>query len=174
MTNKLMPDALVPTLSVPTVGGGHWDLAAQDPLNFTMIIFYRGLHCPVCKTYLQTLEELVEAYQQSGFSIIAISMDTRDKARESAEEWKLSKTKIGFGLTADSARDWGLYLSSAIKESEIDLFCEPGLFWVRPNGRLYMADVSNMPWPRPDLAYLHSKIPFAVEKKYPARGTHTI
>lgn len=172
MTSKLMPNEPVPALSLSTADGGTWDLAAQKPQNFTMIVFYRGLHCPVCKTYLQTLEELADSYRQSGFSIIAASMDPEKQARQTAEEWELSKTTIGYGLLAETARDWGLYLSEAIKESEIDLFCEPGLFWIRPDGRLYMADVSNMPWPRPDLAYLHTKIPFAVEKNYPTRGTY--
>lgn len=36
--------------------------------------------------------------------------------------------------------------------------------------RLYLADVSNMPWARPDLEFLQSKIPFAVGNNYPARG----
>jgi peroxiredoxin len=171
MTDKLTPDAQVPALSVPTLGGGRWDLAGQTPENFTMIVFYRGYHCPVCKAYLGTLEGLADAYEKAGFSIIAASMDTRERAEKSADEWALSKVTVGYGLTEETARDWGLYLSSAIKDGEADLFCEPGLFWVRPDGRLYLADVSNMPWARPDLEFLHSKIPFAVEKNYPARGT---
>ena len=47
MTQKLMPDSQAPVLSLPLVGGGTWSLADQNPKNFTMVIFYRGLHCPV-------------------------------------------------------------------------------------------------------------------------------
>lgn len=171
MTMKLTPDAQTPALAVETLGGGRWELAAQKPENFTMIAFYRGYHCPVCKSYLQKLEGLVDRYEQAGFSVIAVSMDTGERARKTVEEWDLSRTTIGYGLSEQAARNWGLYVSKAIKEAEADIFCEPGLFWVRPDGRLYLVDVSNMPWARPDLEFLYSKIPFAVENGYPARGT---
>ena len=172
MSLMLTPDAAVPGLSVGTVGGERWELSAQSPQNFTMIVFYRGLHCPVCKAYLQKLEGLLSGYENSGFSTIAISMNQQALAEQTAKEWELSKLAIGYGLSENDARAWGLYISKAIKEVEADIFCEPGLFWVRPDGRLYLCDVSNMPWSRPDLEFLHSKIPFAVENKYPARGGH--
>jgi len=170
MSVMLTPDAQVPSLRVSTLSGGTWNLAEQSPENFTMLVFYRGLHCPVCKAYLQKLEGLLDAYEASGFSTIAISMNDEETARKTASEWDLDKIAIGYGLSDTDARAWGLYVSKAIKEVEADIFCEPGLFWVRPDGRLYLADVSNMPWARPDLEFLHSKIPFAVENKYPARG----
>lgn len=44
----LMPRQPVPALEVPTVGGGTWRLADQHPESFTMVVFYRGLHCPIC------------------------------------------------------------------------------------------------------------------------------
>ncbi len=173
MAVMLTPDDRVPDLSVDTLDSGRWNLADQNPANFTMIVFYRGYHCPVCKSYLQKLEGLSDAYGEAGFSTIAVSMDDEDRARRSAEEWGLSRITIGYGLSAADARAWGLYISSAIKDAEADIFCEPGLFWIRPDGRLYLADVSNMPWARPDLEFLQSKIPFAVENGYPARGTHS-
>ncbi len=172
MSTMLTPDAAVPALNVNTIGGKAWDLSAQNPENFTMIVFYRGLHCPVCKAYLQKLEALLSTYEDAGFLTIAISMNSEDLAEQSADEWKLSGLTIGYGLSETDARAWGLYISRAIKEGEAGIFCEPGLFWVRPDGRLYLADVSNMPWARPDLEFLQSKIPFAVENRYPARGGH--
>ncbi len=172
MPTMLMPDQPVPSLSVDTVDGNTFDLAVQTPENFTMVAFYRGLHCPVCKSYLQKLDSLVENYAKAGFATIAVSMNSQALATQTVEEWQLKNLTIGFGLTADVARSWGLYISKAIKEGEADVFCEPGLFWIRPDGRLYLVDVSNMPWARPDLEFLYSKIPFAVENKYPARGGH--
>ena len=170
MSTMLTPDAQVPDLTVDVVGGGSWNLADQEPENFTMLVFYRGLHCPVCKSYLQKLEGLLDAYQESGFSTIAISMNDKDLAEQTASEWELSRLTIGYGLSEADARSWGLYISNAIKDVEASTFCEPGLFWVRPDGRLYLADVSNMPWARPDLEFLQSKVAFAVENSYPARG----
>ena len=172
MSTMLTPDAPVPSLQVPTVGGDHWSLADQQPDNFTMIVFYRGLHCPVCKAYLQKLETLTADYKKAGFEILAVSMNSEALAKQTASEWALSAFDIGHSLNEADARAWGLYISTAIKEGEADMFNEPGLFWVRPNGKLYLADVSNMPWSRPDLEFLQSKIPFAVENNYPARGGH--
>jgi len=172
MTMKLMPEAQAPALAVSTLDGGSWELSAQAPENFTMVVFYRGYHCPVCKAYLQKLDGLVGQYRQAGFSVIAVSMDDAGRAAKSAEEWGLSNLTIGYGLSEAAARSWGLYVSKAIKEAEADIFAEPGLFWVRPDGRLYLIDISNMPWARPDLEFLFSKIPFAVENGYPARGTY--
>ncbi len=170
MSVMLTPNAQVPALSVNTVAGDNWELSAQSPKNFTMVIFYRGLHCPVCKSYLQKLLTLQTGYEEAGFSTIAISMNDEDLAKQTASDWQLDGLTVGYGLSESDARAWGLYISKAIKDAEADTFCEPGLFWVRPDGRLYMVDVSNMPWARPDLEFLLSKVPFAVENNYPARG----
>jgi peroxiredoxin len=172
MSSKLMPDAPVPALSVDTVGGERFELAAQSSGNFVMIVFYRGHHCPICKNYLQKLDRLVDQYQKARFTVIAVSMDGVDRARKAVDEWGLAKTTIGYGLTEEVARSWGLYISKAVNDTEIGIFCEPGLFWVRPDGRLYLVDISNMPWPRPDLEYLLSRTARAVEDGYPARGTY--
>lgn len=172
MATKLMPDAPAPALRIETLDAGPWELAAQKPSTFTMVVFYRGLHCPVCKSYLQKLDGLAEAYAASGFKIVAVSMDSRERAQKTAQDWALSRLTIGYGLEEADARAWGLYISKAIKDTEAQVFCEPGLFWIRPDGRLYLIDVSNMPWARPDLEFLHAKIPFAVEHGYPARGGH--
>lgn len=169
---KLTPDAPVPALSLPLLGGGTFTLNENAPENFTMVIFYRGLHCPVCKSYLETLNGLVNDYRTAGFDLVAASMNDADTAAKTRQEWDIANVPVAYGLTEAQAREWGLYVSKAIKDAEADIFCEPGLFWVRPDGRLYLADVSNMPWARPDLAFLLSKVPFAVEKGYPARGGH--
>lgn len=172
MAKTLTPDTQVPALTVDTVGGGRFDLAAETPKNFTMIVFYRGYHCPLCKAYLQKLDGLVGAYEDAGFSVLAVSMDGAERAAKSQEEWELANLRIGHGLSEDVARGWGLYISKAIKGAEADIFSEPGLFWIRPDGRLYMVDISNMPWARPDLEAMLSKVAFAVENDYPARGSH--
>lgn len=168
---RLMPDTKAPSLTVDTVGGGSWSLAEQKPEKFTMVVFYRGLHCPVCKGYLQGLDKLVSDYTAAGVPVVAVSMNDESKARQSKEEWGIENLTLGYGLSESDARDWGLYVSTAFKEGEADRFNEPGLFLVRPDGRLYLINISNMPWGRPDLGELLGKINFAVEKNYPARGT---
>ena len=171
MSTKLTPDTQAPTLNLPLVGGGTFDLAAQKPDNFTMVVFYRGHHCPVCKSYLQKLDGLMAQYKDAGFSVVAASMNDATLAATTVEEWGLKNVPVAYDLTAEDSAKWGLWISKAIKEAEIDIFCEPGLYWVRPDGRIYLIDISNMPWARPDLEFLLSKVPFAVDGGYPARGT---
>ena len=52
----LIPNRVVPFLDLPLVGGGRWTLAANPPKHFSMLLFYRGLHCPVCKAQLKDLQ----------------------------------------------------------------------------------------------------------------------
>ena len=47
-TGHLTPRQLVPELSLPLAGGGRWRLSDQKPEHFTMLAFYRGMHCSVC------------------------------------------------------------------------------------------------------------------------------
>ncbi len=170
MTTKLTPDAPVPALSLPLVGGGTFTLNETAPAHFTMVVFYRGHHCPVCKAYLEKLNGLAAGYAEAGFDVVIASMNGEDLAAQTVAEWDIGNLKVAHSLSEDTARAWGLWISRAIKEAEADVFCEPGMAWVRPDGRLYMIDISNMPWARPDLEFLLSKMPMAVDKGYPARG----
>mgnify|MGYP006156850751 FL=1 len=171
MSQKLMPDSQAPALSLPLVGGGTWTLANQSPKNFTMVIFYRGLHCPVCKMYLEKLNNLIDMAAEAGVAVVAASMDPKDRAIQTKAEWDLSNIDLAYGATPEDVHNWGLYVSTAFKEAENAQFAEPGLFWVRPDGRLYLIDISNMPWSRPDVEFLLSKVQFAMDNNYPARGT---
>lgn len=171
MSGKLTPDTQVPALKLPLVGGGTFDLSEETPENFTMVVFYRGLHCPVCKNYLGGLGAILDEYEAAGFSVVVASMNDETLAEEAAKEWGLGNTRVAYGVTVEDAKNWGLWISKAFKDVEADIFTEPGLFWVRPDGKLYLADISNMPWARPDLKMLLSKVGYALENSYPARGT---
>ena len=172
MTHTLIPDMQAPELLLPLVGGGSWVLSKQTPQHFTMVIFYRGLHCPVCKNYLGTLNSMMDQISELGCSVVVASMDTRDRAEQAKADWGLDKVDVAYGLDMETAKKWGLYISTSIKEAENDIFSEPGLMWIRADGRLYLIDIANMPWARPDLETLMPKAKFAVENNYPARGTN--
>ncbi|MFT6074973.1 MAG: peroxiredoxin [Yoonia sp.] len=174
MSQKLIPDAHVPALSLSLVGGGTWTLADQTPKNFTMIVVYRGLHCPVCKAYMGKLNALVDMAAEAGVTVVAASMDPEERATQAKTDWGMEKLDVAYGMTTQDVANWGLYLSTAFKEAENDQFAEPGLFWVRPDGRLYLVNISNMPWSRPDVEFLLSKVQFAMDNNYPARGTTAV
>ena len=170
MTPKLTPGQTAPDLQLPRLGGGTWSLADQNPALLTMIVVYRGHHCPICKDYLGKLNAMAADFEGQGVSLIAVSMDGEERAQKAREEWGLDALPIGFGLTEEMARDWGLWISDSIKEAESEIFAEPGHFWVLPDGRLYLIDIANMPFARPDLELLLSRLA-AVKAGYPPRGT---
>ncbi len=165
-----MPDRPVPALEVDLVGDGHYSLADAKPRNFTMVVAYRGHHCPLCKGYLGKLNELVDDFAERGVEPIAISMNGEDLAAQSKAEWGLDRIKVGYGMSEELARSWGLYISNAIRDTEPSKFSEPGLFLVRPDGRLYYLSVQNTPFTRPSLEELLQRLDFVIEKGYPARG----
>lgn len=138
----LIPRQLVPSLELPTVGGGTWRLSDQKPQHFKMVVFYRGRHCPICSLYLADLNEKAAAFTERGVSILVASSDSRQRAAESKAEWKLNNLTVGYDLSLGKARQWGLYVSSgrgmtSIGVEEPAVFNEPGLFMVRPDGTLY-------------------------------------
>ena len=43
------PGSPAPALELPVVGGETFRLGERAPKLFTMLVFNRGLHCPVCR-----------------------------------------------------------------------------------------------------------------------------
>jgi peroxiredoxin len=171
----LYPRQPAPALEVATVGGGTWRLADRAPENFTMIVFYRGLHCPICSNYLHDLEHKLPAFAEHGVEAVVISGDDEARAAQAKEEWKLPSLTVGYGLTLDQARAWGLYVSAGIGKTSIGieepaLFSEPGLFLVRPDGTLYFASIQTMPFARPAFGDILKAVGVVLQRNYPARG----
>lgn len=174
----LLPRQPVPELRVPTLNHGTFDLAAESPKLFTLITFYRGLHCPVCLKYLRDLRSLIPEYERRGTKIIAVSSDGGERAQEMANNVGAGdRFRFGHSLPLTVARKWGLYISSSRGKSSIDieeppLFSEPGVFLVRADGTLYYGAVQTMPFARPVFSELLQAIDFAIAKDYPARGEY--
>lgn len=168
--NRPTPKHSAPHLEFPLLGANHWRLDEQNPENFTLIVFYRGLHCPICKKYLQQLEALLPDFQQRGVNVVAVSMDTEKRARLSRKDWELKELTLGFGLDLETAKQWGLYISKAVKDGEPDTFSEPGLFLVDANNEIYYSAMNSNPWGRPYLATFVKAVDYIVKSGYPARG----
>jgi len=166
----LKPQSQVPELSVKTVNGQDWNLGDQSPEHFTLLFFYRGYHCPICRQYLNSIDGKIDELASRGVSAIAISGDSQERAEKSVEKWKIRKLPVGYGFSVEEARKWGLFVSKGIKPEEPDLFSEPGLFIVRPNGELYATSIQTMPFTRPDIDELLTGIDFIIKNDYPGRG----
>lgn len=174
----LIPRQMTPALEVDTLAHGRFSLAADGPERFTLVTFYRGLHCPICAAYLTELERLTPEFEQRGVKTVAISSDPQDRARTMADKIGAAELRIGYGLPLAVARDWGLSISTSRGQTSIGieepaLFAEPGVFLVRPDQTLYYAAVQTMPFVRPQFSELVSALDFVIAKDYPARGEYT-
>lgn len=170
-----VPRQPAPPLIVPTLDHKGWSVATATPERFSLIVFYRGLHCPACKTYISELERMIDDFARRGVEAIAISTDDEQRARRANDDWGLTKLKIGHSLSIDAARAWGLYISTGRGKTSAGVdepaqFSEPGVFLVRSNHTVYFAAIQSMPFARPHLRDVLGAIDFVIDKDYPARG----
>lgn len=176
-STALVPRQPVPALALPLVGGGRFVLGAAPPERFDLIVFYRGLHCPICAKYLMELERLAPEFSKRGVAMLAASSDDAERTQAMATKVNAQAVKFGYGLGLANARQWGLYISTSrgttsIGIEEPALFSEPGVFLVKPDGALYYGAVQTMPFARPAFQDLLGAIDFAIAKDYPARGEY--
>ncbi|WP_298256264.1 redoxin domain-containing protein [uncultured Litoreibacter sp.] len=157
-------------LTFPKLGGG--DLTVGGPSErWTLLVVYRGKHCPKCKTYLNILEGMRDQWDDAGFEIAVVSADPLEKASADAAEfgWGFD---LGYGLTEDQMASLGLYVSEPLSAAETySRFAEPGTFVLRPDGSLLLVAISNGPAARPDLPVLLDGMIFTKENDRPPRGT---
>ena len=172
---SLVPNHAVPGLELSLVGGSTYSMATDNPARFALVVFYRGLHCPICCRYLTELETLLPEFEKRGVAVVAASSDTVERAEQAKNGWGLKSLRVAYGLSIGDARKWGLYVSrsngmTSVGVVEPELFNEPGLFIVRPDGRLYWGTTSTMPFGRPHFNEVLQSLDFVIAKDYPARG----
>ena len=68
--STITPRTKTPELEFETVDGDTWRLSDQKPKNFTMIVAYRGLHCPICKNYLRDLDRNKGEFEKRGVNVV--------------------------------------------------------------------------------------------------------
>ncbi|WP_299738950.1 peroxiredoxin-like family protein [uncultured Roseobacter sp.] len=173
----LMPRQKTPDLLLPLLGGGTFDLSKDGAEKGTVVCFYRGLHCPLCATYLAELEKKTADFAERGVTTIAISSDGEDRARAMAEKIGAKALRFGYDLSLAKAKEWGLYISTSRGKTSIGieepaLFSEPGLFMITPQQTLYYGSVQTMPFVRPHFSELVGALDFAIQNDYPARGEY--
>lgn len=171
----LLPRQAVPPLDLPLLGGGRYRLAVPPAPTFAMLVFYRGLHCPLCAKYLTELERLYPEFEQRGVLAVAISSDNEERAGAMAQKIGRRHLPFAHDLPLAAARAWGLTISSSRGKTSIgieepSLFSEPGLFLVQPDNTLYWGSTQTMPFARPRFDEILGAIDFVVKNDYPARG----
>lgn len=166
----MKPRQKTPNLELNLINDTQWSLHKQEADSFTLLIFYRGLHCPVCKKQLESVINHLDDLTERGIHVIGISMDTEKRAKKAGEEWDIDELPIGYELSRKKAEKWGLYFSEGISDKEPELFSEPGMFLVNSDGTLYFSSVQSMPFARPSIEDVIKAVDFIKDKDYPARG----
>lgn len=172
-TKKLSSGSRLPEFTLSLVGGGTVTLGKpQKEGNWQLVFVYRGLHCPVCKEYLEKLESLKDKFLATGAELVAVSGDPQGKAESMVESAGLS-FPVAFGLSIEQMQDLGLYISHPRSPQETDQpFAEPGMFAVNAEGKVHLIDISNTPFNRSDLGELLETVEWIQKNDYPIRGTY--
>ncbi len=166
----IRPGTQAPDLELALVDGGSFRLAERSPQLFTMLVFNRGLHCPVCRAQLAELDRRFEELAERGIEVVSISAETEERARQMHDEWAIEKVPLAYGLGEEQMREWGLFVSRGIKEGEPEFFNEPALFLIAADGSVYYEAILSMPVGRPHLDDLLGGIEYWTANDYPARG----
>jgi hypothetical protein len=171
----LIPRQPAPELVLPTVDKGPWSLREQALERFTLLVLYRGLHCPVCRAYLSRLNRLHNAVVARGVSVVAVSGDTAERAEKAVADRGLSdltkptaclSTRRAAGGFTSPAAAAGRRSASANLRS----FPSPASSWCALTERCTSATVQTMPFARPHFDELLKAIDFVIKNDYPARG----
>ncbi len=170
----LIPSSQTPNLSLPLTAGGSTDdlsLGSGVDGRFTLVLFFRGLHCPVCRKQLSEVERRLDEIHSAGVGrVVAVSMESAERSAELVESWHLERLPVAYGMREESARQWGLFISTSIKDGELPRFNEPGMFVLDADHSLYWSSVATMPFGRPALDDVLGGLRFAQDNDYPARG----
>ncbi|MBW0145563.1 redoxin domain-containing protein [Sphingomicrobium clamense] len=172
--SQLIPTQPVPDVDLPMLPDGRFSLAGDNPDFLSILAIYRGVHCPLCKKWLEQLDGLVDQYAERGINVTAMSMDEEARARLSQKDWNIDNVPLAYGMSEELARSLGCYISTKREGSkEPDRFCEPGLLLVHPDQTLYAGVWQTMPFTRPDWETLMGALDFVRDKDYPPRGAAT-
>lgn len=90
----------IPNLILKSAENKDTQLAALFKNKKTVLVFYRGGWCPYCNMHLSALAEAEKQILDLGYQIIAISPDTPENLKITAE-----KDKVKYTLLSDSKGD---------------------------------------------------------------------
>ncbi len=139
---RVKPGQLLPRVKLPLVRGGRFTLGEKISQKMLLIVFYRGLHCRRCGPYLKAVQDLLPDFAQNGIKVVAVSADSEQRARQSADRWGIDTLDVAYELPIETARELGLFVTRGVREHEPGLCIEPATFFVGQDGRL-VASVTN-------------------------------
>lgn len=174
-TSKPAVGMQFPSIELPLLGGGSRSLAKpREGFDWQMTIVYRGKHCPVCTNYLKELNATVPEFNELGVDLLAVSADSQQRAETQIAEIQ-PDFPVAYDLQIDHMQALGLYVSGTRNGMDVERpFAEPGLFVINDSGQLQIADISNVPFARPNIPSLVKGIRYLrnLTAEFPINGTH--
>lgn len=168
-TPKPVAGSILAPMSFSKLGGGNVTVGGEKE-NWTLLVVYRGKHCPRCKKYLNILDGMRNQWHEVGFDIAVVSADPVEKAEADQAEFGWS-FDLGYDLSEDQMATLGLYVTDPLSPSETDRrFAEPGTYVIRPDGSILLIAISNGPSARPELGELLDGMIFTKVNDRPPRG----
>lgn len=175
-TVKINAGATFPQLTVLDKQGQSVTLVSPEHKDdWTMVVVYRGQHCPVCTKYLNRLQDMYPKFAEIDVQIVAVSADSVEQLQAKLADDVSVDFPVYAGLTLKQMQQLGLYVSQPMSQAETDHpFAEPAIFVVNSNHQVQVLEVANSPFVRPDLDTLLSGLSYTRKNDYPIRGTHSI
>lgn len=129
---------LAPDFELDDAHGGRVKLSALVPHGPVLVIFYLGYNCPRCVAHLREIEGQLDAIHAAGAQVVAVSPDSVDKLKESAEAFG----DFPFPLLADP--DMKAASAYGLVYAKDNLF--HGCYIVDKEGRVAFAMKSSHPY----------------------------
>lgn len=102
----LLPTQSAPDLRLDLVGGGSTDdlkLGTGADGRFSLVVFYRGLHCPICRKQLAEIDRRVKDLKEAGVGrVVAVSMETAERSARIVDQWHLINLPVAYGLSEEA------------------------------------------------------------------------
>ncbi len=170
MSEKPRSGALFPCFTLDRIGGESVVIGGTRE-RWQLAIVYRGRHCQLAKPFLARLDAMTARFAERNVHVVVISADRHDLAEADVKEFGWS-FEVGYGLSTDTMRSMGLYISEPRYTLETDgPYAEPALFALSPRGTAEIIDISNAPFSLPDLGGVLTGIAFIQNRDYSAGGT---
>lgn len=84
----------IPVVRIPTANGDVYDLNNHVMQQPTILIFYRGGWCPFCNKALSGIQDIQDKLVKMGYQIIAISTDSPENLKMTANQHHLNYTLL--------------------------------------------------------------------------------
>ncbi len=170
MSVKPRSGSVFPSFALDRMGGGTVVIGGARA-RWQLVVIYRGRHCHLAKPFFTRLNQMMADFAERNVDVVAISADRHDGAEADVKEFGWT-FEVGYGLTIETMRTIGLYISEPRHAQESDgPHAEPALFALSPRGTAEIIDISNAPFSLPDLGGVLAGITFIQNRGYAAGGT---